>query len=241
MPSSIYAPSASVNGTKPNLLRVRASLTVPWRMATVRGEALSGRLEATMDATQAGVPVFVGEVDRPDALVRDTGTATARGLPAWRREVGPMTFQDVRLETLLTWLAGACGGRAQVQARGAQRRHYVLRRGPAHQLAREALTAWRCEAVLIELDGETLYIGAEDQSPHATAGEQFDAMRGQNITGLTVTGPDYWQVRLPLMPHLRVGHRGQVEHPLITGAVRITDLEHQAGQQNFTQLEVTTL
>lgn len=239
MPSSIYRPSAQVNGVEVPAVQVSASLTVPWRRATWRGAATLG--DATVAMSQSGdvAPVFVGLVDDPGAVARGTGEMTARGLPDWRREVGPLTFQDVRLETVLTWIAGACGGRVQVQAAGSMRRHYVLRRGRAHQLVTEALGAWRDMSALIELDGGTLYIGKETESPHARAGTQFSARRAVNVIGFKQSAPDHWSLTLPLTPHLRVGHRGTVDHPQLSGTVRIVDCDHVSGPRHFTRLEVT--
>lgn len=238
MPSQIYAPSGAVNGADVKHLRVLSTLAVPWRRANFAGLAVSGVVTATM-ATDTELQVFAGEVDDPGAVVRGTGEVTARGLPAWRREIGPMTFQDVRLETVLNWIAGACGGTADVQATGSTRRHYVLRRGRASQLVTEALSAWRDMSALIELDGDTLYIGKENQSPHARAGTQFRARRAVNILHFQHSGPDQWTLTLPLTPHLRVGHRGQLDHPQLSGPVRITECDHLTGPRHMTRLEVT--
>lgn len=237
MPSQIYVPEATVAGETPKALTVTASLALPWRLAKISGAALSGEVTAIMSSS----PVFVGEVDDAGAIVRGVGDISARGLSAWRREVGPLTFADVRLETVLGWIAGACGGQVQVQAKGGQRRHYVLRRGRADQLVREALTAWGDMSPLIELDGSTLYIGKETESPHARAGTQFTARRAVNLLRLVQRGAEGTTLVLPLTPTLRVGHRGTVDHPLLSGDVRVTECEHQFGQRNLTRLEVMPL
>jgi hypothetical protein len=93
----------------PSLVEVAESPHVPWRWGLVRGlERPPSRLEVDDE------PLLMGQ-----AVARlPTQEWALWGLPEWRRPVGPQGFQDVRLEEVLSWVQGACGGKAQIRARG---------------------------------------------------------------------------------------------------------------------------
>ena len=104
--------------------------------------------------------------------------------------------------------------------------------------AREALLAWRADAVLLELDGGVLHVGPEDQTPHAQAGAQARLVGGRNLYALSDVGGGHYRLTLPGMAWLRVGHRLDVQHSLLSGAVRITEVRHRWSGSAQTQLEV---
>ena len=223
---------------------VSAGWSVPWRTARLDAVALTQERVTVRFGYRGGliVPVFEG---LPDDLSGDrqgrSAAALVRGLPHWRREIGPKGFQDGRLETVLSWIARECGGQIDLNVIGKPMRHYQVRRGPAHQAVREALLAWRVTADLLELDGGTLHVGPEDQSPHATAPPQAQLVQGRNLYALSDTGRGLYRLALPGMPWLRVGHRVQLKHERVRGLARVTELTHRWDRTGRTWLEVETL
>lgn len=236
-------PTVTVNDELVSGVHVQASLALPWRTARIVGTALPQSVEVT--ASYKAAPdwvVFQGDIDDARADVDATAHATARGLPAWRREVGPQGFVDVQLDTLLGWIAEQCGGTLDLNVPLVTRRHYQLTRGPAHRAVREALAAWQLDLVLLELDGGVLHVGPEAETPHATAGIQAHLARGDNITHLRERGGGRYHVTTPAMPWLRVSHRITLDHPLVTGPARITDVRLVMDEHHtLTELEVIRL
>lgn len=246
----VVSPLARVGGQLLAHLDVTTSLTSPWRTAHLGGPSVTGRVKAFAGYQNEGIwTVFDGAVDtpattvyRPDEGGDRRGLALARGLPEWRRDIGPQSFQDVRLETLIAWLAAKCGGCVQCDVRGAARRSYLMPRGPAHRALKEALTSWRSDAALVELDDGTLYVGPEARTPFATARDAAVLVYGENILSLTDLGDGRWRLVTPLMPWLRVTHRLRVTHPLLRGRVRVTQARHVLTPRDVrTDLEVHTL
>ncbi|WP_288482119.1 hypothetical protein [uncultured Deinococcus sp.] len=240
---TVLYPAALMGGKTVLYAEVGAALSTPWRTAQLRSVVLPDPVKVEL-GYQGGKMVTVFEAQAPDDLAADwrgrSENATVRGLPAWRREIGPQGFQDVRLETLLKWVAGACGGQIDVNVQGRPQRHYQVRRGPAHRVVQEALSAWRVEAALIELDGGVLHVGPESRSPHAAAGVQAQLVQGRNLYEVSDVGGGRYRLALPGMAWLRVAHRVTVKHDLVQGRVRITDVVHRWAGPGRTWLEVVT-
>lgn len=240
MDFELSEPRVLVNDRIVEGLEVHASLAVPWRTARITGPALRGPITAQAGYRHTRLwTIFEGTLDDPREDALASGTATARSLSAWRAEVPAQGFQDVRLDTLLQWIADRAGVTVQLAVPRVMRRHYQLTRGPAHRAAREALAAFDVDAVTIELDGGQLYIGPEHASPHATANVQAVITRGDNLAELTDRSGGRYQVVVPAMPWVRVGHRLTLNHPLVNATVRVTDVRHIIdADRTLTELEV---
>lgn len=235
-------PYSTVNGQNLTSMHVTASLVVPWRSAQIQSDALTGQVTLAAGYNGQGIwPVFQGMVDSPESDVLGTGQAEARGLPEWRHMLPAQSFQDVDLQTLLQWVARSVSGQLQSPLKGARRRHYQIRPAPAYQVIQKAIQDWYIDAVLLELDGGILWAGPEPQSPHALAGVQALLVYSQNIISLKRSAAGGFVIRTPAMPWLRIGHRIYVEHPLLTGQVRITELHLESSPRNtVTELRVMT-
>lgn len=240
---TVLYPVALLNGKQVHVAEVHASLAQPWRSAHVRTLRLPPVVRLRFGHEPGRIePVFLGTADDAGGDWRGkSDNALLRGLPDWRKEIGPQGFQDATLETVLRWLAGACGGQLDLNVKGKALRHYQVRQGPAHRAVREALAAWRTEAVLLELDGGVLHIGPEDQSPHALARDQARLVMGRNIFALSDVGDGRFRLSLPGMCWLRVSHRVEIKHDLFQGRARITEVTHRWGGRSVTDVEVMKL
>lgn len=234
---SIYRPRATVNAVGTRDVHVSASTAFPWRLAEFTSETELGDVTITMAVDDAESTVFQGSVDNPGARIWETGQAKARGLPLWRQMVGPKSFEDAKLETILRWIADQCGARIDVATTGRHQRTYQLVRGPAYQLVQQALSAWRDQSVLTELDGGVLYVGPLEKCP-LCALQTLVLQHGQNIRSLKRSGVNSFTVATTLTPSLRLHNRLKVEHPMVTGTVQITRLAHQHSKRTFTEMEV---
>ncbi|GEM50032.1 hypothetical protein [Deinococcus cellulosilyticus] len=228
-------PYARVNGLPLTSLQVSSSLVVPWRSATIRSDALQGQVSCIAGYRGKGEwPVFQGLVDSPESDVLGTGHAVARGLHEWRKVLPAQSFQDPDLQTVLQFVAAQCSGKLSSAVKGGRRRHYSYRPAPAYQIVAKALQDWAIDHVLLELDGGTLYAGPEQTSPHAQVGVQAELVHGQNIIHLKRTSAGGFTVRTLGMPWLRIGHRIQIQHPLLTGSARICEQHMEFSDRNTT-------
>jgi len=203
----------------PSLVEVAESPHVPWRWGLVRGlERPPSRLVVDDE------PLLAGQ-----AVARLPAQEWALwGLPEWRRPVGPQGFQDVRLEEVLGWVQGACGGKALIKSQGEAKRHYALPRLPAWEAALHALRAWGKEDVLHELDGGTLYIGPLDGSPHASVRHRV----AEEVAVLRRLAEGRHYLLLPPMPRLRLYHLLEVDHPGFRGVLRVVEHRlHLSGRE----------
>jgi len=205
----------------PSVVEVLESAHVPWRTGIVRGlVAPPSRLEVGWHPAPKAPPVWelllAGPEPRAHPIPQEHWLW---GLPEWREPVGPQGFQDVRLEEVLGWVQGACGGKAQIQSRGEPKRHYALPRLPAWEAALHALRAWGKEDVLHELDGGVLYIGPLEASPHYGVRHQVRepvAVARRGVGRLVY-------LLLPPFPQLRLYHRLQVDHPAFRGTLLVVE------------------
>ncbi|VCU52914.1 hypothetical protein TTHN1_00669 [Thermus thermophilus] len=205
----------------PSLVEMAESPHVPWRWGIVRGvEAPPSRLLWDEE------PLLVGQV-----VARLPAREWAIwGLPEWRRTVGPQGFQDAPLEAVLSWVMRVSGGKGQIQSRGAPKRHYALPRLPAWEAVLHALRAWGKEDVLHELDGEALYIGPLEASPHARVRHRV----AEEVAVLRRLAEGRYYLLLPPMPRLRIYHLLEVDHPGFRGVLRV--MEHRlrlSGEEAF--------
>ncbi len=231
-------------GTDPtDSLQVSASLAVPWRTLNAEGRAVRGEVVAYAGYHDPGIwEVFKGEPDTPRAEWTDEGKVTARGLPALRKQVGPMFFQDADLQTVLNWIGSQVSQPLQLTVQGATRRHYSVTAGSAWSVVKAALLSWRrLDYVAIELDDYSLYIGPEAQSPHATAPTQATLEHMVNIYEFKA-GKAGAYIVCPAYPWLRVGHRVTLTHPVVSGTARITEVVLEMNRRDTeSRLEVEML
>jgi hypothetical protein len=220
-------PVAEVNGEAVAYLSVTAHLSTPWRTLIAEGRAEAGSIGAAAGyLTTSKAEVFAGAVDDARQRALGDGRLVARSLPSLRRTIGPQGFQDAALETILTWIADRTGITLVLGVSGPVRRHYLLPKTSAWQAMQSALQAWRLEYVAIELDDGRLYIGPEGASPHATLPPQERFTLRENVFELRLRRHGLARIVTPAYPWLRVGHRVEVEHPLMHGTARIIEYTH---------------
>lgn len=222
--TQLLYPVAKINDKPVAGLYFRSSLTVPWRTLGANGEAFRGQVTALAGYRSTGVwEIFKGELDTPKAVSSGQGEATARGLPALRKQVKAQFFQGADLQTVLNWIGSQVSQPLRLTVQGPARRHYSVTAGSAWSAIKAALLSWRrLDYVAIELDDYALYIGPEVRSPHATAPVQATLEHQINIYRLKASAKGA-QVVIPAYPWLRVGHRVTLAHPVVSGRARIVE------------------
>ncbi|WP_034335132.1 hypothetical protein [Deinococcus misasensis] len=233
----IYRPSALVNSESARDVVVSASLAHPWRLARFSGDSQFTDVTIEMDTSGTPSKVFMGNVQDPGAYAWNKGNGQAKGLPGWRKVVKPRGFTDVRLETVLQWIADQAGARIHVATRGQMMRTYSMSKGTAYQLVMKALKDWRNDSLLTELDGGVLYVGPESACPLAVT-HALQLEYGENIRRLEQVASDRWKIITHLVPDLRLLNRLKIMHPLITGTVKVVGLVQSASQNTCTEMEV---
>lgn len=220
-------PVAEVNGEAVAYLSVTAQLSTPWRTLLSEGKAAVGEIRAEAGYLTTGqAEVFAGVVDDARQRAVGDGRLVARSLHPLRQEVGPQGFQDAALDTILHWIANRIGITLALGLGGPVRRHYLLPKTSAWQAMQNVLQAWRNAYVAIELDDGRLYIGPEELSPHAALPPQETLALRENIFELRLRRHGLARIVTPAYPWLRVGHRVEVEHPLLHGTARIVEYAH---------------
>ena len=216
-------PVAKVGNRYVDSLKVSASIAIPWRTIQLDSETIKGNFKAFSGYRKPGIwEVFMGEPENPRARSSGHGQPTAHGLKQLRQRVKNQFFQDTDLETVLNWIAGQVGLTVQLKVQGDTRRHYAVNTDDAWGAVRAALMSWRrLDYVAIELDDYSLYIGPEAQSPHATAPIQAVLEYARNVYSLEASRNGA-RIVTPAMPWLRVGHRVELRHPVMSGVARIT-------------------
>ncbi|GAA6761752.1 MULTISPECIES: hypothetical protein [Thermus] len=208
----VHLPQPKTPYGVPSRVELWEGLFVPWRTCLLEGvEApVGGEVSVELEGL-----LFLGVATAsPSPLER-----VCWGLPAWRKEVGPMGFQDVDAATLLRWIAGQVGAKIQVDLQAPQRRHYALPRLPAYQAVERILSPWGAGAVAHELDGGVLYVGPASRSPHYGV---LHVLREQEVAVARDLGGRTYLKIAPL-PRLRLLHRVRwpegegrvVEHRLV--------------------------
>lgn len=243
---TVLYPVAYLGGKRVHVAEVQSSLTLPWRIARVRTLRLPPVVNLQFGHEQGRIETVFSTLLIPEDDVSGdwrgkSDNAMVRGLPHWRKEIPAQGFQDATLEAVLGWIAGTCGGQLDLNVKGKALRHYQVRQGPAHRAVREALAAWRAEAVLLELDSGALHIGPEDRTPHALVKDQARLVMGRNILSLSDVGNGRFRLSVPGMCWLRVCHRVEIKHDLFKGRARITEVNHRWGGKSVTDLEVVKL
>lgn len=233
----IYRPSFTINGESARDVHVSASPAHPWRLASFSGDSQFSEVSIEMSNGETSSTVFAGAVSDPGAHAWSRGNAQAKGLPAWRTPVRARGFTDVRLETVLQWIADQAKAKLQVATQGVMVRTYPMSQGPAYQLALQALKDWRNDSLLTELDGGVLYVGSETDCPLAVT-HALQLEYGENIRSLEQIASDRWKITTHLVPDLRLLNRIKVTHPLITDTVKVVSVAHSAGASTRTEMEV---
>ena len=228
-------PVAKINDKFVDSLKVYASLEVPWRTIWLDSETVGGEFKAYAGYRKPGVwEVFKGEPSNPRARSSGHGQLTGHGLKPLRKVIGPQFFQDADLQTVLKWIGGQVGLPLNLRVQGGVRRHYCLNKESAWDAIEQALRSWRrTDYVGIELDDYSFYIGPEKDSPHATAPTQAVLQHARNIYSLEASRNGA-RIVAPALPWLRVGHRVELRHPLLSGLVRIADTTLEVNRHDTT-------
>ena len=109
--------------------------------------------------------IFDGKILNENSDVQQEGFSTAYGLWKLQKMIPAQGFQDVKLQTLLSWISDKTGQTILCDVETANLRHYSLSSGTAYQAIKVILKSYPLELISHETEGK-LFVGKLEDSPH---------------------------------------------------------------------------